>query len=286
MKFYFQFFKILLLLCCLNTPLSWAENNGQQAPALLLANLYHTDISLQHYWVSEKYDGVRAYWNGANFVSRQGHVLHAPEWFTSALPKIALDGELWLGREKFEPLSGIVRRQSPATADWLDIKFMVFDLPGSAEIFEQRLLQLEKIISEINAPHIRLVPQFKVASHEALAELLDEMVAQGAEGLMLHRAPSVYNSGRSDDLLKLKKHLDAEAVVVRHIPGEGKYTGLLGSLEVVAADNRRFKIGSGFSDAERKNPPAIGATITYKYFGLTVNGLPRFASFMRVRSDY
>lgn len=253
---------------------------------MLLANIYSSDIQLQNYWISEKLDGVRAFWNGANFVSRQGNVFHAPVWFTRVLPKIELDGELWLGRGKFDQLSGLVRRDSPDDTDWQNIKFMIFELPNHAGSFDERLKRLKEIVADINAPHIQLVEQFKIANHEALNKKLDELVEQGAEGLMLHLASSLYKSGRSDDLLKLKKYMDAEAVVIGHLPGKGKYKGMLGSLEVETVDKRRFKIGSGFSDKERNNPPAIGSTITYKYFGLTGKGIPRFASFIRVRNSF
>ena len=286
MKFYFQLFNVVLFLCCLGAPLSLAANEDRPIPDLLLANIFQSDIKLQNYWVSEKFDGVRAYWNGANFVSRQGNVFHAPEWFTGVLPKMALDGELWLGRGEFERLSGVVRRQSPDDSSWSGIKFMIFDLPGHTGVFDERLKRLEEIVANIKTPHIQLVEQFKVPDHEALIKKLDDMVKQGAEGLMLHLGSSVYKNGRSDDLLKLKKHFDAEAVVIDYISGKGKYKGMLGSLEVETSEKTRFKIGSGFSDDERKHPPAIGSIVTYKYFGLTNKGIPRFASFVRVRHVY
>ncbi len=289
MKFYFKLFKVILFLCCLSTPFSFAANNDKQVPALLLANIYQPDINLLDYWVSEKFDGVRAYWNGVNFVSRQGNVFHAPEWFTGGLPKMALDGELWLGRGEFERLSGVVRRRSPDDPGWSGIKFMIFDLPGHAGVFDERLIfderlnRLKEIVADIETPHIQLIKQYKISDHEALMKKLDDIVEQGGEGLMLHLGSSLYKNGRSDDLLKLKKHFDAEAVVISYIPGKGKYKGMLGSMLVETADKKRFKIGTGFSDLERKNPPAIGSIITYKYFGLTKKGIPRFASFMRVR---
>ncbi len=283
MKFYFQLFNVILFLCCLGAPLSLSASEDRQIPDLLLANIYQSDIKLQNCWVSEKFDGVRAYWNGVNLVSRQGNIFHAPEWFTGVLPKMALDGELWLGRGKFEQLSGLVRRQSPDDASWSGIKFMIFDLPGHAGVFDERLKRLEEIVADIKTSHIQLVEQFKVSSHENLMKELDDVVNQGGEGLMLHLGSSVYKNGRSDDLLKLKKHFDAEAVVINYIPGKGKYKGMLGSMLVETSDKKRFKIGTGFSDAERKNPPAIGSIVTYKYFGLTNKGIPRFASFMRVR---
>jgi len=284
MRIYFRLLSVVLFLYCLLVPLSLAGNNDRQIPGLLLANIYQPDIKLQDYWVSEKFDGVRAYWNGTNFVSRQGNVFHAPKWFTAVLPKRALDGELWLGRGKFDRLSGLVRRQSPDDSDWFDINYMIFDLPDHAGIFDERLKRLQEIVADIHAPHIKLVVQFKVLSHETLIKKLDDIVERGAEGLMLHSGSSIYKSGRSDDLLKLKKHLDAEAVVINHIPGKGRYKGMMGSIMVTTTDNKRFKIGSGFSDMERKSPPPVGSVISYKYFGLTSKGIPRFASFVRVRS--
>ena len=278
MKFYFQLFTFLLF-----SSFSFASSTDQQTPSLLLANIYQPGISLEDYWVSEKLDGVRAYWNGTHFVSRQGNVFHAPEWFTGVLPEMALDGELWLGRGEFERLSGLVRRRSPDDASWLGVKFMIFDLPGHTAVFDERLRRLKDIVTAIKALHVQLVEQFKVSDHEVLMEKLDELVSRGAEGLMLHLGSSVYKNGRSDDLLKLRKYFDAEAVVIRHVPGKGKYKGMLGSLEVETPEKNRFKIGSGFSDDERRNPPAIGSIITYKYFGLTKKDIPRFASFMRVR---
>jgi len=255
-------------------------------PSLQLANIYHEEINLQNYWVSEKYDGVRAYWNGSQLISRQGNTIHAPGWFTEPLTDTPLDGELWLDRGKFDQLSGIIRRHSPNETDWLDIKYMVFDLPANSLIFDKRLQLLKREIQIIDAVHIKLVEQRKISSHDLLLQKLDQVVSEQGEGLMLHLGSSFYKNSRSDDLLKLKKHADTEAVVIQHIPGKGKYKGMLGSLLVETSDKKRFKIGTGFSDAERSNPPPIGSRITYKYFGLTSKGTPRFASYMRVKIEH
>ena len=276
---------IILLLNLIFISFSFADNVVKQRPDLLLANIYHTDIKLQDYWVSEKLDGVRAFWDGKHLISRQGNIFHAPEWFIKKLPATALDGELWLARGKFEKLSGLVRRQSSTVSSWKNIKYMVFDLPNRFQSFDARLYQLKIIISKINAPHIQSVKQFKVSSHKILMRKLDNIVLNGGEGLMLHLGASLYKSGRSDDLLKLKKHFDAEAIVIKHLLGNGKYKGMLGSLLVETMDEKQFKIGTGFSDEQRKSPPAVGTTITYKYFGLTSNGIPRFASFLRIRKS-
>ena len=256
-----------------------------QTPSLLLANTYREGIDLGEYWVSEKLDGVRAYWDGATFTSRKGNRFNAPRWFTEGFPRIPLDGELWMGRGTFERLSGAVRRQTPDDGQWRSIRFMVFDLPSSPATFDERLKRLKEIFETMESPHIALVEQIRVADRDTLMDTLSEVVAGGGEGLMLHKGSSLYTAGRTADLLKLKSYEDAEAVVVGHLPGKGKFTGMLGALLVEMPDGRRFRLGTGFSVGERRKPPPPGATVTYKYFGKTRNGLPRFASFLRVRSE-
>jgi DNA ligase-1 len=86
-------------------------------------------------------------------------------------------------------------------------------------------------------------------------------------------------------LLKLKPQLDAEATVVAHEAGQGKYRGVLGALVVMTPEGRQFRLGTGFTDAMRRHPPAIGSTVTYRYRDLTSTGLPKFASFWRVRES-
>jgi DNA ligase-1 len=255
-------------------------------PQLQLANVYHDDIKLDNYWVSEKYDGVRAFWNGHQLLSRQGNIIQAPAWFIQPLPDAQLDGELWIARGMFDQVSGIVRRHSPTENDWQRVRYMLFDLPASSLTFDGRLRQLKSIVMRVDRPHVQLVKQEKLKTQELLMQKLDAVVAAGGEGLMLHRGSSSYKASRSDDLLKLKKYADAEAIVMSHISGKGKYVGLMGSILVETEDGNRFKIGTGFSDEERKKPPPIGSVITYKFFGLTSKGTPRFASFLRVRNAH
>ncbi len=259
-----------------------------QAPALQLANIYNSDIHLHDYWVSEKLDGVRAYWDGNKFLSKQGNIYHAPDWFTEGFPSFALDGELWLGRGQFDRLSGIVRKQVPIDKEWQKVSYQVFDLPENDDDFDGRLEYLKEYFATENTPlWLRLIPQYKIANEPALLQKLKEIEILKGEGLMLHKGGSFYHAGRDDDLLKLKSYRDAEARVLAHFSGNGKYETMLGALLVEAVNHlqegKRFKIGSGFSDGERANPPKVGSIITYKYFGLTSKGLPRFASFMRIR---
>ena len=278
----FSALQLALLLVFLSSS-TQAETNPK--PQLMLANTYHSNIKLEDYWVSEKFDGVRAYWDGKALLSRQGNVYHAPPWFTAQFPATPLDGELWLGRQRFDELSGAVRKDTPDESEWREIRFMVFDAPAAEGSFDQRLNKLESIISQSPSPYLVLVAQQKFGDEKTLMAHLNALVAEGAEGLILHLGSAPYRSQRSDDLLKLKLYQDAEATVIGHIGGKGKYKGMLGSLLVETGDGIKFKIGSGFSDAQRQSPPAIGTTITYKYYGLTGSGTPRFASFLRIREE-
>jgi DNA ligase-1 len=255
------------------------------APALLLAKVYNDQTDLNDYWISEKLDGVRAYWDGQQLISRQGNRFAAPAWFTAGFPDEPLDGELWMGRGTFDVLSGTVRQQTPEDDQWRKVNYMVFDMPIPELTFNERLARLTQLIAAQGIPHLQLVEQYKVTDRATLMQDLERVVAQGGEGLMLHRGASLYRAARSDDLLKLKTYEDAEAVVIAHLPGKGRYEGMMGSLLVEMPNRRRFKIGTGFSDAQRADPPSIGSTITYKYFGKTNSELPRFASFLRMREE-
>lgn len=252
-----------------------------------LAQVYEQNSAstIESYLVSEKYDGVRAIWTGDQLLTRHGHLIHAPEWFTAPLPNVWLDGELWTQRQDFAALSGIVRTRTPNDAAWAQVSYMVFDMPDAQLPFEQRYKNYSDLIRQLNVEHIRAVEQRRFASNHALSEHLHTLVENGAEGLMLHLATAYHRPGRSNALLKLKPYFDDEAVVIAHLPGQGKYTGMLGALRVRNQQGIEFSVGSGFTDFERANPPPVGSTITYKYHGYTNNGLPRFASFLRSRDE-
>ncbi|HMV51409.1 MAG TPA: DNA ligase, partial [Blastocatellia bacterium] len=238
------------------------------------------------YLVSEKYDGVRALWDGKVLRSRAGNVFAAPAWFLAKLPRQSLDGELWIGRGQFEKLSGAVRKASPQDDEWRQIKYMIFELPDAPGTFAERYEQIKRVVAQANFPQLVAVEQFRLPDNAALRRKLDEVVRGGGEGLMLHRADALFVAGRSDALLKLKPLDDTEATVIGYVPGKGKYTGKMGALQVETADGKRFQIGTGFTDAVRANPPAIGTVITFTYRGLTKNGLPRFASYLRIREKF
>jgi len=252
-----------------------------------LAKVYeeNTSIPISDYLVSEKYDGIRAIWTGSELLTRQSNPISAPEWFTAPLPEVWLDGELWTKRQNFEDLSSIVRTQIPEEERWREVQYMVFDMPDAKLPFENRYKNYSNLIEQIGAEHIKAVKQQRFHSNHELSKHLQAMVEKGAEGLMLHLATAPHQSGRSDALLKLKPYFDDEAKVIAHLPGKGKYTGMLGALRVRNQQGIEFSIGTGFTDAERANAPPVGSIITYKYHGYTNNGVPRFASFLRVREN-
>ncbi len=284
-----RLFRLIAVILLLGPAAIWADSRGSEepvAPALMLAGVYRPGIELDAYWVSEKLDGVRAYWDGQALISRRGNRYQAPAWFTRDFPSTPLDGELWSGRGRFESLLSYVRKQSPVDAEWRQVRFMVFDLPQAPGPFGNRLRALKRLFADLDSPYLSLLEQTQVSGHQELMQRLDRVVSAGGEGLMLHRDDAPYRAGRSGDLLKVKPHADAEARVVAHVPGQGKYEGMLGSLEVETPKGKRFRIGTGFSDAERRDPPPVGSLITYRYRGLTGDGIPRFASFLRLREDF
>lgn len=262
---------------------AWAR--AEAPPALLLARVYQSGLPLADYWVSEKYDGVRGHWDGQRLRTRGGEAITPPAWFTAGWPATALDGELWAGRGRFAEAQSTVRQQHAGDAAWRNMRYMVFDLPTHPGRFDERLPALRAAVAAIAQPWVQAVPQRRVASHEALHALLARTVRAGGEGLMLHRGASHYQAGRSDDLIKLKTHEDAEARVLAHLPGKGQHAGRMGALLVEMPDGQRFRLGAGFSDADRAAPPPIGSWVTYRYRGVHASGLPRFASFVRVRED-
>ena len=267
-------------------PLAAGDTNDKdQNIDPLLAKVYKQE-NVSEWWVSEKLDGVRAIWNGKKLHFRSGKLISAPDWFIENFPEQLMDGELWMGRGTFEKLSGIVRKIQPNHNEWRQVSYMLFELPEHPGTFTRRVRKMVKLTETLKISWLQPIPQIRLNSEDALLNMLDEIVTKGGEGLMLHRADSLYHSGRSDDLLKLKPWQDAEATVVEILPGKGKFSGMMGSLLVTDESGRIFRIGTGFSNKERRNPPTVGTVITYKFTGTTNKGLPKFASFLRIYQQF
>jgi DNA ligase-1 len=254
-----------------------------QPPALWLANPYQGNEKLTDYWVSEKYDGIRGYWDGHQLLRRSGKALHPPTWFVQAWPTQPFEGELWAGHGQFEEAASVIQQKQAPDSAWRAMRFMVFDAHTSTQTFTDRIARYQSIVKQIDKPWVQAVAQSQVPSHTALKAMLNNTVQAGGEGLVLHRGSSLYQSGRNSNVLKVKTQEDAEAQVVGHEPGQGKHAQHLGALTVETPQGLRFKLGTGFTDAQRENPPAMGQWVTYSYRGLTDKGVPRFASFVRIR---
>ena len=250
---------------------------------MLLASVERGQSAVSQYLVSEKLDGVRAFWDGQSLRTRQGNVINAPAWFTQGFPAQPLDGELWVGRGQFERVSATVRRRVPDDAEWREVRYQVFELPDAAGTFRERVQALQSLVAAAAVLWLQAVDQFEVSSRAALDRKLDEITRAGGEGLMLHRADAPYLTGRSDVLLKMKRWNDAEATVVGHRPGKGKFAGMLGALQMRTPDGTEFLLGTGLDEALRRNPPPVGTLVTYRYRELTAQGRPRFASFYRIQ---
>ncbi len=266
--------------------LSTQAQVSTQPPRLMLAGEYSERFALNGVLVSEKFDGVRAYWDGRRLVTRGGNPINPPVWFIAGWPPHAMDGELWAGRGGFEDAVSTVRRQLPDDAAWRGLRYMVFDLPDRGGPFEVRASAVQVAVAALNQPWVQAVEHKPVTDVAGLHALLDRTVAAGGEGLMLHRSSSVYAPGRSAVLVKFKPFLDAEAQVMEHLPGMGRLQGSTGALVVEwpGADGvkpKRFKLGSGLTDAVRRDPPPLGSWVTFRYRGLTEQGVPRFASYLR-----
>lgn len=268
-------------------PASWSHAKPRSeatlaAPPVALLSEARPDIDPHGYLVSEKLDGVRAIWDGSQLRFRSGRTVPAPDWFTDALPPVALDGELWGGRERFDVVSSTVRQVTPDDARWHALRLMVFDLPGAAGDFATRAARITALAAASQSTVWAAVEQTQMPDRAALQRRLDGVVRGGGEGLVLHRADALWSPGRSSALWKLKPLQDAEAQVLTHERGHGRLADVMGALRVRTADGIEFRIGTGFTDAERRDPPPVGSWISYTHRGVTPGGVPRFASYWRL----
>ena len=250
-------------------------------PDLLLLKEYH-DQNVTGWLMSEKLDGVRAYWDGKKLISRGGTVINAPKWFTHNFPPFEVDGELWSKRGDFDTIVSTIKQQTP-NDNWKALSYNIFEVPHAKGGLLQRLTVLQTYLSTHETQYLRVIPQLTCKDTEHLKTFLQEIEQKGGEGVVVRNPQTPYIAKRDSNSLKVKNFHDAECEVIAHHKGEGKYQNLLGSLTCKAENGVTFDIGSGFSDDERTNPPSIGVKITYKYQEITKNGKPRFPVFVRVR---
>jgi len=273
-----------LLFCLCGGLLHLPAVHSESRPGLFLPKVYEAgQVDVRGWLMSEKLDGVRAYWNGQQLLSRGGQVIHAPAWFLKGFPAFELDGELWTKRQDFENIVSIVRQQKPDNR-WHQMTYQVFEVPNQPGGLLERLAVLEAYLKKQPLPQVRLIPQMPVETTAQVQETLDRLVERGAEGLILRQASQPYVTGRTQTALKVKTYWDDECQVVGYTPGKGRFEGFVGSL-VCDWQGQQIKLGSGLSVPERETPPPLKAWVTFKYYGLTQSGKPRFPVFLRVRTD-
>ena len=234
---------------------------------------------IDNWLMSEKLDGIRAYWDGKEFRSKNGNKIYAPSWFLDNLPPFELDGELWTKRDDFENIQNIVLDINPSSK-WEEITYNIFEVPNAKGNFEERLKKLEQWLVKNPSKNIKIIPQIKCKNQEHLEIYLKELLDKKAEGIILKNPNKDYFQGRSDDILKVKKFFDDEGLVIGHNYKNEKFK----SLKIELKNKVVFNLGGGFSNQQRLNPPRIGDLITFKYYGFTKNRKPKFASFLRIRN--
>jgi DNA ligase-1 len=272
------------------------QQNERPKMKVMLAKTYDPSKHNVNGWmVSEKLDGMRAIWDGEKLLTRTGKTIHAPNWFTHALPSdLTLDGELWMGRGQFQKVVSVCRKHEPVDSEWEQVKFMVFDIPfglirlGLKHTFEERYEYLAtRFVPPIEGSQrvVFLVEHTRIKTAAEIPARLKAMEEQGGEGLMLRAPWSEWEPKRSAMLLKVKSFKDADATVIGHAEGAGKHAGRLGALVCKLDDGKEFKIGTGFTDEQREQPPAIGERVIFSFFELSSYGVPRFPAYIGVRGD-
>lgn len=234
--------------------------------------------------MSEKLDGVRGYWNGSRLMTRKGTLLNPPPWFIKNFPPFELDGELWSKRGDFEFIQSTVLDKIPGEF-WEKITFNIFEVPHQEGNFFERLNMAEEWFKKRENRYVRIIPQIMIKDKPALNSFLDEIELKGGEGVIVKDPEMPYHTGRSPHVLKVKKFGDMEGVVIGVNKGKGKYKNMMGSLTLKLENGIIFKLGTGFTDSIRKKPPPTGTIVTFKHYGFTKTGVPKFASFLRERKD-
>lgn len=246
-------------------------------PDLLLLKTYK-DQNITGWVMSEKLDGIRAYWNGKQLISRGGNIIYAPKWFIKDYPPFEIDGELWTKRGDFENISSIVRDKRPGK-EWEEIKHYIFEVPHTQGGLLERLKKLKPYAGKM----IRILKQIPIKDNRHLALWLKEIEEKGGEGLVVRDPNALYINKRTSKALKVKTFQDTECKVLGYTKGKGKYKDVIGAIQCQLDNGTRFKIGTGLSDRQRINPPKIGEMITFKYQNFTKYGKPRFPVFLRMR---
>lgn len=274
--------------------------------------------------------------------TRSGKVIHAPDWFLDLLPKkLLLDGELYAGRGGFQLLRKTIANHTPVDEDWENVRYMVFDSPPARVMFKPRDVKVRNdyyfAVKDFNIKELDLISfsencsfdftykylyancpankavgllrqeQLPFKQSEAIEQLgmrMEALLDEGAEGVMLRKGTSSWESIRSHNLLKHKPWFTAEGKVIGYQHGQGRLLGMMGAL-VIDFDGKILKL-SGFTDAQRVYKDLeskeeanlypgqsasvfvsndlfpLGTIVEFKYRELSDDGIPKEARYFRV----
>lgn len=265
-----------------------------QPISVMLAKTWKGKRDPKGWHMSEKLDGMRAYWTGKRMLTRNGNPIHLPTWLEQILPRTVLDGELWLGPGRLREVVSVARKSSARDPRWGQVRYMVFDAPEAPGGCEQRFTALRKIVKTAcdkwkgQGPcPVVFVEQTVCRSRAQLTKFHHQIVKRGGEGAMLRAPQSPYTRSRTADLLKVITRERAEARITGHAQGTGRNKGRLGSYEAAFLDTDvGFKVGTGLTDDDRYNPLSIGTIITIEFKGRNADsGKPREPAYIGPR-DY
>ncbi len=245
---------------------------------------YQGSEDISGWYMSEKLDGIRGVWDGENLTTRKGHKIYAPKWFIEKLPPFKLDGELWTTQNDFENIQSIVMDKKPSK-QWTQITYNIFEIPDAKGDFSQRLAKLQIWLDKNPKSNqvIKIIPQIICKDENHLQSYLSQIIQLKGEGVIIKDSTLPYHTGRSPHILKVKKAADMEGKVI-DINYRDSST-VMKSLVLKLSNGSIFTLGNGFIKEQRVNHPKIGDIITFKYYGLTKKGKPKFASFLHIRKD-
>ena len=259
---------------------AWAVEISK--PDLFLLKTYDDSKAVTGWLMSEKLDGIRGFWDGQKFLTRSGNKLNPPDWFIKNYPPFALDGELWTRQNDFKNISSIVRTKNPDKR-WKLITHNIFEVPNQQGGLLERLSILDAYLQHNPVAHLKVLKQTPIKNKPQLENFLSAVISQQGEGVVVRNPDSLYATGRLDSALKVKRYFDAECTVIKILPGKGKYLNKMGSVLCQTSAGKQLKIGSGFKDKDRANPPIIGSKITFKYYGFTGKGNYKYPVYLRIR---
>jgi DNA ligase 1 len=241
--------------------------------------IYHNQ-KINNWLMSEKLDGIRAYWDGKNLYTKNGNPIFTPKEFTNNFPSFELDGELWTKRDDFENIQNIVLDKSPSSK-WNEISYNIFEAPNSKGNFYKRVEKIKIWFENNPNNNVNIIKQYLCKDEEDLDTFLEKIISLKGEGVIIKNPNLEYINKRSQNSLKVKKFYDDEGIIQKI----NYKNNQMKSLTIKLKNGTTFNLGNGFSDIQRVNPPKVGEQITFKYYGLTKNGKPKFASFLRVRNQ-